>query len=118
MNRLIYVFQHAPHGRSSGREGVDALLAASAYSENIAVVFIGDGVLQLLQGQETDEILSKNYAPMLKLLDLYDIDQVFVSQRALTQRGVTQDDLIIPVTVVQDDTLTEILHQADKILSF
>ncbi|KUI97116.1 sulfurtransferase complex subunit TusC [Vibrio sp. MEBiC08052] len=118
MNRLIYVFHHAPHGRSSGREGVDALLAASAYSENIAVVFMGDGVLQLLQGQETDDILSKDYAPMLKLLDLYDIDQVFVSQTALMQRGVTQDDLIIPVTIVQDQTMMEILHQADKVLSF
>ncbi|SMS01418.1 Intracellular sulfur oxidation protein DsrF [Vibrio mangrovi] len=97
---------------------MDALLAASAYCEDIAVLFVGDGVLQLLQGQETDNILCKNYAPMLKLLDLYDIDQVFASQDALAERGLAQADLVIPVTLVQNKAITEILHQADKILSF
>lgn len=52
MNRLGFVFQSAPHSTSKGREGLDAILAASAYSEDIQIFFIGDGVLQLLKNQE------------------------------------------------------------------
>ena len=77
MSSLTYLFRTAPHGCASGREGVDALLAASLL-ENIRVIFIGDGVYQLLASQQTQNILSKDYAPMFKLFELYDIEQVFV----------------------------------------
>ncbi|WP_196368939.1 DsrE family protein, partial [Vibrio harveyi] len=43
MSQLTYLFRSAPHGNNAGREGVDALLAASAYCEDITVLFVGDG---------------------------------------------------------------------------
>jgi hypothetical protein len=33
---------------AAGREGLDALMATSAFTEDIGVFFIGDGVFQLL----------------------------------------------------------------------
>lgn len=118
MSRLTYLFRSSPHATSSGREGVDALLAASAYCEDISVIFIGDGVYQLLQGQQPGEILSKDYAPMLKLFDLYDIEQVYVCASSLEQRGLAQADLVIDVERLSDQTIQEKLHQAGKLLSF
>ena len=70
MSQLTYVFRSAPHGSSSGREGVDALLAASAYCEDISVLFIGDGVYQLIAGQQTGNILSKDYSPTVSYTHL------------------------------------------------
>ncbi|WP_260326001.1 sulfurtransferase complex subunit TusC, partial [Enterobacter cloacae] len=51
MKRVAFVFTSAPHGSASGREGLDALLATSALTEDIGVFFLGDGVFQLLAGQ-------------------------------------------------------------------
>ncbi|MGM3213552.1 sulfurtransferase complex subunit TusC, partial [Klebsiella pneumoniae] len=48
MKRVAFVFTTAPHGSASGREGLDALLATSALTEEIGVFFLGDGVFQLL----------------------------------------------------------------------
>ena len=45
MKRVAFVFSSAPHGSASGREGLDALLATSALSDEIGVFFVGDGVL-------------------------------------------------------------------------
>jgi tRNA 2-thiouridine synthesizing protein C len=118
LSQLTYLFRSAPHGRSSGREGVDALLAASAYCEDISVIFIGDGVFQLLLGQDPSAILSKDYAPMLKLFDLYDIEQVFVCSDSLAQRGLAQADLVIEVQTLSCEQVKEKLQQAGKLLSF
>ncbi len=118
MSQLTYLFRSAPHGKSSGREGVDALLAASAYCEDISVIFMGDGVYQLLLGQDPGAILSKDYAPMLKLFDLYDIEQVFVCSDSLAQRGLAQADLVIDVQPLTLEQVKDKLQQAGKILSF
>ncbi len=39
MKRVAFVFTSAPHGSASGREGLDALLATSALTEDIGVFF-------------------------------------------------------------------------------
>ncbi|ROV61335.1 sulfurtransferase complex subunit TusC [Vibrio ponticus] len=118
MSQLTYLFRSAPHSSSAGREGVDALLAASAYCEDISVLFIGDGVYQLLQGQQPSQILTKDYAPMLKLFDLYDIEQVYVCEKSLAERGLAQADLVIDVEHLDSDAIQSKLHQAGKLLSF
>lgn len=118
MSQLTYLFRSAPHSSSAGREGVDALLAASAYCEDISVIFSGDGVYQLLRGQEVGNILCKDYSPMLKLFDLYDIEQVYVCETSLSERGLLQADLVIEAKKLSLSELSAQLHQASKILSF
>ncbi|SDH96077.1 tRNA 2-thiouridine synthesizing protein C [Vibrio xiamenensis] len=118
MSQLTFVFRSAPHGSASGREGVDALLAASAYCETIQVIFVADGVLQLLQGQQPNHIASKDYAPMFKLFELYDIEQVYVCQQSLDERGVAHADLVLNAERLNRDEIKQQLQQADKILSF
>ncbi|MCG9577760.1 sulfurtransferase complex subunit TusC [Vibrio tubiashii] len=118
MSQLTYLFRSAPHSSSTGREGVDALLAASAYCEDISVVFMGDGVYQLLLGQQTTEILSKDYSPMLKLFDLYDIEQVYVCETSLLERGLAQADLVIASQPLDPLALSAQLQSADKVLTF
>ncbi len=118
MSQLTYLFRRSPHTHSSGREGIDALLAASAYCEDITVMFVGDGVYQLVAGQDTSDILSKDYAPMLKLFDLYDVEQVYVCQTSLEQRGLANADLVIAAERVSTDELSRLLQQSNKVLSF
>lgn len=118
MSQLTYLFRSAPHSSSAGREGVDALLAASAYCEDITVLFMGDGVYQLLHGQQTAGILSKDYSPMMKLFDLYDIEQVFVCQASLEERGLAQADLVLDAEALPPTELKEKLHMSGKILTF
>lgn len=118
MSQLTYLFRSAPHSSAAGREGVDALLAASAYCEDITVVFFADGVYQLLASQETDGILSKDYAPMFKLFDLYDVENVYVCQHSLAERGLANADLVIDAEKLSLESVRQILQQANKVLSF
>ncbi|KAB0463062.1 sulfurtransferase TusC [Vibrio kanaloae] len=118
MRKLAFIFNSFPHSTAAGREGLDALLAASAYSEDIFVFFVGDGVTQLLKAQQPDEVLSRDYISAFKLMDLYDIEQVYVCQRSLCQFGLSTDNLLIDVTAVEADELTQKLAQCQQILTF
>ncbi|MDA0152869.1 sulfurtransferase complex subunit TusC [Vibrio sp. Makdt] len=118
MRKLAFVFNSFPHTTAAGREGLDALLAASAYSEEIVVFFVGDGVTQLLKAQQPEQTLSRDYISAFKLMDLYDIEQVYVCQRSLNQFGLSADDLLIDVTVTEVDELAQTLAQCQQILTF
>jgi len=118
LSQLTFVFRSCPHTTSAGREGVDALLAASAYSEEISVIFLGDGVGHLLSMQNPSEIQSKDYAPMFKLFDLYDIEQVFVCQHSLQERGLDGAALLIQAQVLNVEAVQQQLGMATKILTF
>ncbi|UTV27988.1 sulfurtransferase complex subunit TusC [Photobacterium atrarenae] len=118
MNSLGFVFHTAPHGSTSGREGLDAVLATSAYSEAIQVFFIGDGVFQLLAGQQPELILCRDYIATFKMLELYDIEQVYVCQQSLSERGVDPASLLIEAEVLPVDALSAQLHQCQRVLSF
>ena len=118
MKPLGFVFRSAPHGQSSGREGLDAVLATSAYSEDLHLFFLDDGVFQLLNKQQPAKILSRDYIATFKMLDLYDIENIYVCRQSMTDRGMTEADLIIDVTVLDEAELTMKLQHCQRILSF
>lgn len=76
--RIAFIFTQGPHGSSAGREGLDALLATSALSEDIGVFFISDGVLQLLPQQQPEKILARNYIATFGVLPLYDVENCYL----------------------------------------
>ena len=95
--KLAFLFRTAPHGNAISREGLDALLAATAFcdEEDIGVFFIDDGVLNLLDGQNPELLLQKDFIRTFKLLDLYDIEQRFVCVDSLDQYNLNTEQLII-----------------------
>lgn len=118
MSSLGFVFRQPPHGTTSGREGLDALLAASAYTEALDVFFIEDGVCQLLQQQQPDTILSRDYIATFKMLELYDIENIYVCGDSLLARGLSETDLLIDVTVCQRSDLVTKMHACRQLLTF
>ncbi|MGF1699959.1 sulfurtransferase complex subunit TusC [Photobacterium makurazakiensis] len=118
MKSLGFIFRSMPHGTAAGREGLDAVLATSAYSEDIHVFFIGDGVFQLLKTQQPAEVLSRDYSQTFKMFDLYDIENVYVCSKSLEERGLTASELLIEVTVCDPHTFSQHLHGCQRVLTF
>lgn len=119
MKKIAFIFMKIPHGTSSGREGLDALLATSAITENIGVFFISDGVCQLLTKQNPNKLLARDYIATYKLLPLYDINYCYICQEDLEARGFSADSsFILPATVIPADRLRHNLANYDVILTF
>ena len=117
---LAFLFRTAPHGNAISREGLDALLAATAFcdEEDIDVFFIDDGVLNLLDGQNPELLLQKDFIRTFKLLDLYDIEQRFVCADSLDQYNLNTEQLIISAEKIDRTSLINKLSQAEKVFTF
>ena len=119
MKRVAFVFKSAPHGSAAGREGLDALLATSALTEDVGVFFVGDGVLQLLPGQRPGLILGRDYIATFRVLPLYDIDQCYLCATSVRERGLPIDSAwVLDAQPLEPDALGEMLHQFDVVLTF
>ncbi|MBF1220344.1 MAG: sulfurtransferase complex subunit TusC [Haemophilus parainfluenzae] len=118
--KLAFLFRTAPHGNTISREGLDALLAATAFcdEEEIGVFFIDDGVLNLLDGQNPELLLQKDFIRTFKLLDLYDIEQRFVCADSLDQYNLQTEQLIISAEKIDRTSLINKLSQAEKVFTF
>lgn len=119
MKSVAFVFKTAPHGSAAGREGLDALLAMSALTEEIGVFFIGDGVFQLLKEQQPAAILARDYIATFKVLPLYDIEQCWLCAASLQERGLSASTpLILDAQALEPDTLRARLNDFDVVMTF
>ena len=113
--KLAFLFRTAPHGNAISREGLDALLAATAFCDEEE---IDDGVLNLLDGQNPELLLQKDFIRTFKLLDLYDIEQRFVCADSLDQYNLQTEQLIISAEKIDRTSLINKLSQAEKVFTF
>lgn len=117
--RVAFIFTHGPHGNASGREGLDALLATAALSKDLGVFFIGDGVFQLLLGQQPEKILARNYVAAFKILPLYDVQRYYLCLASLQERGLTHvKDWALDVKVLSPNKLRCKINNYDIIITF
>lgn len=116
--RIAIIFSKAPYGTESGREGLDALLALSNYTDDLSVFFIDDGVYQLLKNQNPEVNQIKNHSKMFKLMSLYDIESLYVSKDALLNRDLKEEDLFVEAEVIEDVSISDLLSQCSAKLVF
>jgi tRNA 2-thiouridine synthesizing protein C len=116
--KLLFVLRQAPYGSTLAKDALDAILATSAYEQDLSIVFIDDAVFQLLDNQQAELIDQKSIARILSALPLYDITQLFVCAASLAERGIAPNTLPDDITVLEPDALHSLLSQQDHLLSF
>ncbi|MEX2487905.1 MAG: sulfurtransferase complex subunit TusC [Pseudomonadales bacterium] len=117
MKRILFVQSRAPYGTLSGQEGLDALLMGSAFVE-CALLFLGDGIYQLLSNQDAAALGLKDYSVSFGALKDYGVQNLYCSESDLQHRVLETDDLVIPVTALDDAAIRELMASHDVILSF
>lgn len=114
----LFVFQHPPYGCSLSREGIDALLASAAFEQPCKVLFVGDGVFNLLKDQQAKTLNARNLAQNLRALAMYDVDEIYASDEDVMQRQLQREDFCIPVQLITDSTIQQMFVDADITHSF
>ena len=117
VKRFMYVNRRAPYGTIYALECLEVVLIAAAFDQDVSMVFVDDGVYQLKKDQDTTGIGMKNFSRTYRALDDYDVEKIYVEKESLDKRGLSEDDLIIPVEVVTTEGLREIMAQQDVVIS-
>lgn len=113
-----FVFSSAPFGSVAGREGLDAVLATSNYSEDLALFFIADGVMQLVAFQDSSEIYCRNHIKTFKLLPMCDVNSIYLCKKSLHERGLNDCAFVVDVTLLTANEIANNLAKCTKILRF
>ena len=118
MKSILYLHRHGPHSTLATREAVDAVLATAAFGVPTALLFLDDGVFQLRKDQQPESAQLKRTAPMFEALEMYGVEDVFACRQSLQTRGLTTDDLVIPVQLLDYDGIQRTLARFDHLLTF
>ncbi len=119
MKRIAFVFIRGPHGSASGREGLDALLAVSAVTDEIGVFFIADGVLLLLPQQRPADILARDFIATLGVLPIYDVNRFYVCAESLAERGLSAGQpWVLETDILPAADWRQRLSEFDIVLTF
>jgi len=130
--KFVYVNRKAPYGTVYALESLEVVLIAAAFEQEVQLIFMDDGVYQLTKGQSTDGIGMKNFSKTYAALGDYDVNQVYVCNDSLAERGLTADDLQALVYEDEDDDwaekssmnfcskseLADLIDQAEVLLNF
>ena len=115
---FLLICRRAPYGQSLAREALDVALTAATFDQQVAMLFLGDGVLQLLKAQQPAVIAQKALDKQLAALPLYDIETVYVEAEALQQRGLALSDLALTAQALSADAIAEQINMHDVVLGF
>jgi len=125
--KLIYLYRRPPHGTIYAWEALQTVLVGAAFDQSVSLVFVDDGVYQLLKHSDTQATGMKNFMPIYQVLGDYEVQQLYVDQQALAERGLTQDDLwpiahpdteASLITYCDTAQISALLTAADAVFSF
>ena len=112
--KFMFVNRTAPYGTVYALESLEVVLITAAFDQEVALVFIDDGVWQLKKGQQTKGIETKNFSPTYRALEDYDVEKLYVERESLDARGLAEDDLIVAVTVLPAAELGALMARAGR----
>ena len=131
---FLFVNRSAPYGSVNALESLEVVLITAALEQMTSLVFMDDGVYQLLNNQMPKESIGqKNYSKAFKALADYDVNKVYVEKESLEQRGLSSGDLLdLPnkqlengydsdeplLVVVCQKEITAIMNNCDVIYNF
>lgn len=118
IKKFMYVNRRAPIGSIYALESLEVVLIGAAFEQDVCMAFLDDGVYQLVKGFDTTGLEMKNFSPTYRALEMYDVEKLYVSKEALEERGLTADDLLVEVEVMDKTQLTAAMEEQDVILSF
>ncbi|MDR2240473.1 MAG: sulfurtransferase complex subunit TusC [Zoogloeaceae bacterium] len=118
IKKFMYINRKAPHGTVYALESLEVVLIAAAFDQDVSLAFMDDGVYQLKKGFNTKGIEVKNFQPTYRALDDYDIQKLYVEKEALAARGLTEEDMCVPVEVRTRAEIGQLMETQDVILSF
>ena len=112
---LTFISRRSPYGEDFARAMLDMVLAAAVFDQKVQLVFMDDGVYQLLAGQTPEAIQGKNLAANLSALPLYGVETVYADAESLATRGLRADSLVLPVTVADTGQLKALIAASDQV---
>lgn len=118
MNRsLLIICRQSPWSGIQAREILDIALTGGAFDLPLALLFLDDAVLQLLPEQQPSLLQQKDLTANLQALPLFGVELLYAARRSLIERGLDEHSLGLPVQVLDDHELQQLIGHYDQVIT-
>lgn len=114
---VLIVIRHSPYGSMLGKAAIDIAMAAGAFEQAPTLLFVGDGVLQLMPDQNTKASGHKSIAKHLASFPLFDIDSIFADAEACQHHGIDLQVAPCQAEMLNDDGIHSLMSNHQHVLS-
>ncbi len=115
MKSLLVISRHPP-AQHPAREALDMTLAAAAFGVPCAILFMDDGVFQLIKGQDSAQIKQKSLSSNLQALSIFGVEEILVCEHSLRDRGISVGACSPEPQAVSSVDITELFLRYDQIV--
>ena len=113
----LITLSHAPYGSQDAKEALDVALVLAAFEQQPALLFIDEGILQLLPNSQSPSS-HKHIGKIISALEMYEINELWVEQESLDYFGLMVDELSQPVKVINRAQVSQLCAQYHQHLVF
>ena len=117
LKEFTFLARTAPYGSDRSSLLLDIALASSVFEKRSNYVFMGDGIYQLLKGQNADLIQTKTFGKTLEALSLYGINDIYVHERSMKERCVSEEDLMLDPIVLNQEKLKFLIRNSRNLIT-
>lgn len=117
MNNILVISKHGPYHQQCLRESLDMVLIFAAIDQQVTWLLEGAAVLSLVKNQRPSAQQQKDFTKAIGMLEIYDIESVYVCADALNEHGLSTDDLAIEVQIAYDNDKRALIKQVDKVVT-
>ena len=117
-NGLAIINSKAPYSSSQGKDALDIALIFGSFEQKVSLFFQGDGVYQLIAGQDGALVSIKDYLKTFSAFEFYDIEDIFVCQQSLANRQLEAQFHISGVHVLSSIEFGQAINSHKHVLRF
>ena len=115
--RFMIVNRKAPHGTVYALEVLEMVLISAMFDQDVLVAFLDDGVWLLRRGQVPAALEMKDFSKTYRALEGYGVDKIYVERESLTERGLLEKNLVVPVEVIGRADMARLMDGMDVVLT-
>ena len=83
----------------------------------MSLLFLSDGILQLLNHQQAELLAQKDLRKRLNALAMYDIEDYYVIDQDLIRYQLSVEDLSLACKVITQQQLAALIRQFDTVIN-
>ena len=117
MKTYLFILRKPAHSGAYVQEILDIMLTTAAFDQKVSLLLLDDGVFHLKKNQQPESVGMKDTAAIFKALKLYDVNDIYVEEDSMQERGLQVSDLDFSVNTVKRKQVAGLLKRFDVVLA-
>ncbi len=115
---FLIIVRCSPYGSQQARAALDIALTAAAFEQPVSIVFMDEGVLQLLGDQQADAGELKNIGKIITALRHYEVNSIMAHQDAVAHYDLDPEEFVESVEIVTSADIKSLIADTDQVMVF